>query len=103
MSQTLSSLANIVIARIDFTPNTTLEEAVDFLNMRLRAPDPPPPKNWKLRLEVSEAVAKKRVTLVGENLPLHQIVGVLADQIGAEVVITRQGFTLREPSNKNTR
>ncbi len=56
-----------------------------------------PFKQWRIRLEVSESSAEKRVSIVGKNLNLHQILGSLADEIGAEVLITRYGFTLSEP------
>jgi hypothetical protein len=97
ITRTLSSLANIIIPHVEFSDDTTIQEAVDFLNMSLRAPDPPPPKLWKIRLEVPESSAKKRISIVGKNLNLHQILGALADEIGAEVIVTRQGFILRSP------
>jgi hypothetical protein len=100
IEQTLSNLSNIIIPHVEFTDDTTVEEAVDFLNMALRAPDPPPPKQWKIRLDVPEASAKKKVTIIGRNLNLHQIIGRIADAIGAEVHITRSGFTLRQPTKK---
>ena len=100
IEQTLSNLSNIIIPRLDLSADTTVEEAVDFLNMVLRAPDPPPPKEWKIRLDVPEALTKKKVTIVGRNLNLHQILGRIADAIGAEVLITRNGFTLRQPNKK---
>ena len=101
IARTLSSLANIIIPHVELSDGTTIQEAVDFLNMRLHEPDPPPPRSWKIRLEVPESSAKKRITIVGKNLNLHQILGALADEIGAEVIVTRQGFTLREPPKKD--
>jgi hypothetical protein len=100
IEQTLSSLSSIIIPRVDFSDNTTVEEAVDFLNMVLRAPDPPPPKNWKIQLDVPELSAKKKASIVGRNLNLHQILGRLADTIDAEVLITRNGFILRQQPKK---
>jgi hypothetical protein len=101
IARTLSSLANIIIPYVELSGDTTIQEAVDFLNMRLREPDPPPPRSWKIRLEVPESSAKKRIAIVGRDLKLHQILGALADEIGAEVIVTRQGFTLRVPPKKD--
>lgn len=95
IEQTLSSLSNIIVPSVNFS-DATVEEAVDFLNMILRAPDPPPPREWKIRLDLSQELLKKKVNIVGRNLNLHQILGRLADGIGAEVLITRNGFILRQ-------
>jgi|GEM_PF-6627499 len=100
IEQTLSNLSSIIIPNVEFTDDTTVEEAVDFLNMVLRAPDPPPPKQWKIRLDVPEELAKKKIDITGRNLNLHQILGRIADAIDVEVLITRHGFTLRQPTKK---
>jgi hypothetical protein len=100
IEQTLSSLSNIIVPSVNFSDDTTVEEAVEFLNMTLRAPDPPPPREWKIHLDLSEELLKKKVNIVGRNLNLHQILGRLADGIGAEVLIARNGFTLRQPTKK---
>ena len=97
VEKTLSSLANIIIPRIDFDQEITVEEAVDFLNLILHAPDPPPPRHWKIRLDVPEKLKMAKIPLVGKDLHLHEILGKIADTIGAEVVATRYGYVLREP------
>ena len=38
IEQTLSSLSNIIVPNVNFSDDTTVEEAVEFLNMTLRAP-----------------------------------------------------------------
>ena len=86
VEKTLSSLANIIIPRIDFDQEITVEEAVDFLNLILHAPDPPPPRHWKIRLDVPEKLKMAKIPLVGKDLHLHEILGKIADTIGAEVV-----------------
>ena len=101
MEQTLSSLANIVIPSVEFSGDTTVEEAIDFLNQRLHEPDPPPPKQWKILLDIPAADATKKISIKGKNLRLHQVLGKIADAIGAEVIVTKDGFTLRQASKKD--
>lgn len=100
IEQSLSSLANIIIPRVDFSDDTTVTEAVNYLNIVLRAPDPPAPKEWKIRLEIQESAAKKKIKIVGRNLKLHQILGQIADAIDAEVIITRNGFIISHLTKK---
>ena len=98
IEMTLFNLANIVIPQVHFSDGTSVEDAVDYLNLVLRAPDPPPPKRWKIRLEVSELAAKTKLSLDGKNLNLHQVLGHIADAMGAELVVTREGIILRDPT-----
>ena len=45
----LISLAEMVVPHIDMSDGATLSEAVDYLNLLFRAPDPPPPTSWKMK------------------------------------------------------
>jgi hypothetical protein len=100
IERNLSTLANVIIPIINLSEDTTILETVDFLNLRFRETDPPPPRNWKLRLEVSEAAANTKFTIVARDMNLHQILGKIADTIDAEIVVTRTGYIIREKAKQ---
>ena len=95
IESTLSSLSNIIIPNVDFTDETTVSEVVYVLNLLLRSPDPPPPKSWKIHLDVPQKIKSSKITLKGKNLHLHEVLGKIADQIEADLVVNEKGYTLR--------
>ena len=100
IESTLSSLSNIIIPNVDFTDETTVSEVIYILNLHLRSPDPPPPKSWKIHLDVSQKVKSSKITLKGKNLHLHKVLGKIADQIEADIVVNGKGYILRVPKKQ---
>ena len=100
IERNLSTLANVIIPVVDFTDGTTVSEGIEFLNIVLRSPDPPPPKEWKIRTELSDKAMNTKLAIRGRDMNLHKILGQIADTIGAEIVVTRKGYVLREPKTK---
>ena len=95
----LISLAEMVVPHIDMSDGATLSEAVDYLNLLFRAPDPPPPTSWKIRLDAPQHIKGSKVFLKGKNLRLHQVLGKIADQVGADVEINKTGYILYASNN----
>ena len=96
VSGKLSTLVHVVIPLVDFNKDTTFEEAIDFLNLRVFEVDPPQPKSWEVVLDVDKKYLRQTVPMKHQDISLYALLGEICDVVGADLIISRKGFIIRK-------